>query len=308
MRRVTARVGALALALLCAVPAGPVLLADPSAALAQPASVTAHASSGGGCDPYVDGTLIPVPCTATGSSGGSAGTPGASGGTGSAGPAVNNTCTFTSLSRSQAGNLGLQWPPPKGQHWALMTCPGGAIGAGPQAVLVTTTTGTPQVTPQQLLVRAVGELRVPYLAPATAPPRGSDGLVGLPEWFWVPAAQWHARTVSVSAGPVWATVTAVPTGLTVKPGTGLSVVHCQAAGTVYDPSRPAAGQHSTCSYTYLRPSAGQPGSEYRASVTVTWRISWTGSGGTGGLLDAALALPVTFAVPVAQGEALVTSP
>ena len=287
--------------------AGSVLVTDAPAALAKPTASAAHASSGGGCDPYVDGTVIPVPCSSSGASGGATGTSTAGRGGGGS-PAVTNTCTFSALSRSQAGNLGLQWPPPKGQHWALMNCPGGAVGTGPQAVLVSNASGTPQVTPQQLLARALGELKVPYLGPATAPPRGADGLVGLPEWFWVPAAQWHARTVSVSAGPVWATVTAAPSGLTVQPGAGQPELRCQGAGTPYDPRRAAAAQRSTCSYTYLRPSVGQPGNQYRASVTVTWRISWTGSGGAGGLLDAALALPVTFGVPVAQGEALVTSP
>ena len=33
-----------------------------------------------------------------------------------------------------------------------------------------------------------------------------------------------------------------------------------------------------------------------------------GSGGAGGVLDAALGVPVGFTIPVAQGEALVTSP
>ena len=43
-------------------------------------------------------------------------------------------------------------------------------------------------------------------------------------------------------------------------------------------------------------------------MTVTWRVSWTGSGGAGGVLDAALAVPVGFTIPVAQGEALVSKP
>ena len=185
---------------------------------------------------------------------------------------------------------------------------GGATGRGPQAVLVSNATGAPQVTPQQLLAQALGELKVPYLGPATAPPRGRDGLVGLPEWFWVPAGEWHARSVTVTAGPVWATATATPVGLTFHPGAGLNALSCAGPGTAYNLRKPAAQQHTTCSYTFLRPSAGLPGNAYQASVTVTWRISWTGSGGVGGVLDAALAVPVAFTVPVAQGEALVTSP
>ncbi len=112
----------------------------------------------------------------------------------------------------------------------------------------------------------------------------------------------------MSAGPVWASVTAVPVGLTFAPGGGLSPVSCAGPGTAYNPRRPAAAQHTDCSYTYVQPSVGQPGHAYQASVTVTWRVSWTGSGVAGGLLDAALPVTVDFAVPVAQGEALVTSP
>ena len=193
--------------------------------LAAAGSGLASATSGGGCNPYVDGTLIPVPCSFGSGSGGS------SGAGGSGGTTVNNACTTTPLDQAQAQNLGLAWPPPKGQSWALLTCLGGATSTGPQAVLVSNATGAPAVTPQQLLVTALGELQVPYIGPGTAPPRGTDGLVGLPEWFWIPAASWHARTVTVAAGPVWASVTATPVRLTFEPGAGISPVSCAGPGT-----------------------------------------------------------------------------
>ncbi len=107
---------------------------------------------------------------------------------------------------------------------------------------------------------------------------------------------------------MWATVTATPSGLTFAPGGGLAAVSCAGPGTAYDPGRPALAQHTGCSYTYEQPSAGQPGNAYQASVTVSWRISWTGSGGQGGVLTAALPLPVSFELRVAQGEALVSGP
>lgn len=255
----------------------------------------AAGSGGGSCDPYIDGTVILVPCwfgagTSADSGGGSAST-------------LDNTCTFTALDEAEAKSLGVSWPPPQGKHWALMDC---GAGTGPQAVLVPNATGAPPVTPQQL-VHALGGLDVPRLRPATAPPRRMDGLVGLPEWFWVPAGEWHPRSVTVTAGPVWATVTATPASLTVQPGAGLSAVACTGPGIAYNRRKPAVQQHTDCSYTYLRPSAGLPGNAYRASVTVTWRVTWTGSGGAGGVLDPALAVPVGFSVGVAQGEALVTS-
>ena len=202
----------------------------------------------------------------------------------------------------------MAWPPPKGQSWALLNCLGGSAGTGPQAVLVSNATGAPAITPQQLLVTALGELQIPYTGPDTAPPRGTDGLVGLPEWFWIPAASWHARTVTVAAGPVWASVMAAPVRLTFEPGAGISPVSCAGPGTAYNPRKPAAAQRTDCSYTYLQPSTGQPGRAYQASVTVTWRVTWTGSGGAGGVLDATLTVPVGLTIQVGQGEALVTSP
>lgn len=260
---------------------------------ARPAS-----ASSGTCSPYLDGNVVPVPCSAV--SGG--------GGTSSTGSSVTTTCTITALDQAEASGLGLIWPPPSGYSWALLTCFGGTSRSAPQAGLVSKATGAPEVTARQLLEQALGELRVPYLDPATAPSRGLDGLVGLPEWFWVPAADWHSTTVTVRAGPVWATVTAVPFGMTFDPGGALAPVTCAGPGSAYDPSLRAEVQHTSCSYTYEQPSAGQPGNAYQASVTVTWRISWTGSGGQSGVLDAALPLPVSFVLRVAQGEALVTRP
>lgn len=277
-----------------------------SATAATAARSSSTARGGGGCNPYINGTVVPVPCSSGNGGTGSGGTPGSPGSGG--GTTVNNSCTMLPISKAQATGLGLAWPPPKGKHWALMECVGGNVGNGPQAVLVNNVTGAPQVTPQQLLVQALRELKVPTLSPATAPPRGRDGLVGLPEWFWVPAGQWHARSVTVTAGPVWATATAAPLSLTIDPGAGLGTVGCAGPGVAYRPAKPAARQHTSCSYTYTAPSAGLPGDAYHATITVTWRISWTGSGGAGGVLDQALTVPDSFAIPVAQGEALVTSP
>ncbi len=274
---------------------------------AVPATASAAEGMTGACNPYVDGTLIPVPCVALTSGGGSVGSGADAGGTASKGTIVNNSCPVTVLDMTQAQNLGLSWPPPTGHSWALLLCFAGVLGAGPQAVLINSSTGVPSVTPQQLLVTALGELHIPYPSPETAPPRGR-GLVGLPEWFWTPAGSWHARTVTVTAGPVWAVVTAVPFGLTFRPGPDLSPVTCAGPGTAYNPQEPSTAQHTDCSYTYLRPSAGQTGNAYPASVTATWRVTWTGSGGAGGVLDANLAVSARFRVSVAQAEALVTSP
>ena len=140
------------------------------------ASAAPAIAGGGSCSPYLDGNVVPVPCSALGGSSGSPGGHGSS---------IAGTCTITRLDRAQATGLGLAWPPPPSDSWALLTCFGGTSRSAPQAGLVSNATGAPQVTPRQLLQQALGELRVPYLDPDTAPPRGKDGLVGLPEWFWI---------------------------------------------------------------------------------------------------------------------------
>ncbi len=276
-----------------------VLLVAVALAVAVAGAGRAAAATGGGCSPYVAGTVIPVPCSAGSAASGSAGSAGG-------GAPVTSSCTIMALDQAQAQNLGLAWPPPPGEAWALLDCLGGSVGQGPQAVLVSTASGVPRVTPEQLLIEALRDLQVPALPPATAPPRGSDGLVGLPEWFWVPPASWHPLSVTVTAGPVWATVTATPYGLTFDPGTGGGSVTCAGPGSAYDPAIPAADQRTGCSYVYAHPSAGLPGNAYPASVLVLWHVAWTGSGGAGGVLAPALSVPVSMPIRVAQAEALVT--
>jgi hypothetical protein len=114
--------------------------------------------------------------------------------------------------------------------------------------------------------------------------------------------------VTVTAGPVWATATAAPAGLSFQPGGGLGAVTCAGPGTAYSQAVAPSKQHTACSYVYQQPSVSQPGHAYQASVVVTWRVTWTGSGGAGGVLNAGLPITFSFALPVAQGEALVSNP
>jgi hypothetical protein len=209
---------------------------------------------------------------------------------------------LTPLTKAQVQFLGLSWPAPKGQRWEAVTCPGKQPFSA--VTLVSTATGAPAISPQQLMQTALSELHVPALTVRTAPPRGHDGLVGLPEWFWVSAAQWH-RVLSppAVAGPVWAQVIATPAGITVTPGAGLPPVRCAGPGAAY---RPGAPSRSGCTYSYQQSSAGQPGNAYRVSVTVTWTISWTGSGGAGGIISRGYQTTASFGLPVAEGQALVT--
>ncbi len=162
--------------------------------------------------------------------------------------------------------------------------------------------GAPPITPQELLAWARSELALPLPEVHTAPPRGSDGLVGLPEWFWAAPAQWHPMSARVAVGGVWAQVSARPARMEIQPGTGASLA-CPGPGTPYNPRLAASAQHPSCSYTYAQPSDGLPGSAYQVSVTVTWDASWQGSGGAGGVL-APLARTAAFALPIGEAQAI----
>jgi hypothetical protein len=269
----------------------------PAALYPAPAASAAPASPAGGCSYQLINGGYQFVCTNTTVTGGR---PGSGGGGG------KSACTLTPLSQQQATFLGLQWPPPKNHTWDAITCPGNQAFGG--VTLVNNATGAPAVTPADLAQIAIGDLIIPELHPHTAPPRGHDGLVGLPEWFWIPGLNWGAvKTKRITAGPVWAQAIAVPTKIIFNPGGGLAGVTCQGPGTAYLPNVPLSAQHTDCSYTYDQPSTGQPGNAYAASVTVLWNVSWVGSGGAGGTVAVGRAVSTPVTVRVAAGEALVTS-
>jgi hypothetical protein len=255
----------------------------------------AASAAGGGCYP-IDFTWICV------DSGGGPGSPGTGGGSSKV------TCTYAKASPAELQRTGTG-PPNSGYQWDIMTCPGSAGGAlGGQLVQVSKATGAPAISPVDLLKIAIGELHVPTLPVQTAPPRGKDGLVGLPEWFWVPSGAWKKTSVTVSAGPVFADASATPTSITFAPGGGQADTSCAGPGTAFSSRSGTGAQHSSCSYTYSQPSAGQPGNAFQAALMVTWTISWVGSGGAGGTITTGYTTGTAFPIRVAQAEALVKSP
>ena len=81
--------------------------------------------------------------------------------------------------------------------------------------------------------------------------------------------------------------------------------HLPRAGTPYAAGGNPAAPSPTCGYTYDRSSAGQPGGAYRVTVTITWDITWTGTGGAGGAL-APLDTVAAAGFRVAESQALNT--
>jgi hypothetical protein len=100
-------------------------------------------------------------------------------------------------------------------------------------------------------------------------------------FWWTDPGTWRTVTATASVGGVSATVTATPVSLSYDPGDGSPAVSCVGPGRPwtdsdrYDP--PSAG---ACGYQYRQVTDGP----ITATQTLTWHVTWTGSGGSGGVL------------------------
>jgi hypothetical protein len=246
-----------------------------------------------------------IACQSGGSSGGSPARHGsaATGGSpaGGAGAAAGG---------SPAGGSGCGMYPIAGDPKAMLQlCPGAPpvlarIVGGPAGA------PAPAVTPQELLAWARDELALPLPDVQTDRARTSGGVVGIPEWFWVPAAQWKPVRARVAVGAVWAQVTAVPQALQVQPGDGAAGAGISCDGPGAAPRKGASLTATTpgsCTHLYTESSDGLPGNAYHVTVTMTWQATWAGSGGAGGALPA-LGRADAFTLPVGEGQALNTNP
>jgi hypothetical protein len=168
--------------------------------------------------------------------------------------------------------------------------------------------------PAELAREAYGLLRLPAPSPGRSPDlRLAEGraavLVGEHTWIWTDPALFAARSRTVRVGPVWATVTGTPVGLSFDPGTGDPVAVCVGAGTPWVAGRYGLHQPSpTCDVVLTRSSAGLPGGVVTATWAIRWRVSWVGAVGgrqeSGVLDDMTSRTPVVLAV--AEAQALIT--
>jgi hypothetical protein len=274
----------------------PALASPADAAPAVADASAAPQAPGDGCHFQLVNGVYQFVCTANIGSPGSPGSGGKGGG--------KSPCTLTPVSQAQAQFLGLQWPAPKGHTWETITCTGTQPFGG--VTLVDNATGVPNVTPQQLSIIALADLKIPDLQVMTAPPPDHDGLVGLPEWFWIQSGWQTIHTPPITAGPVWAQAFARPTKIVFNPGDGQASKACRGPGPQYQATKPASAQHTDCSFTYSQPSTGQPNNMFAASVTVLWDVWWIGSGNSGAPVANNRPVVTAIPLPVAAGEALVT--
>jgi hypothetical protein len=102
-------------------------------------------------------------------------------------------------------------------------------------------------------------------------------------FFWTDPGTWRTLSATASAGGVSATVTAAPVSLSYDPGDGGSPVTCNGPGrpwtTADGNDAPSAG---ACGYQYRRVSDAP----ITATETLTWRVTWVGTGNSAGELPA----------------------
>jgi hypothetical protein len=124
-------------------------------------------------------------------------------------------------------------------------------------------------------------LPIPKTSAGLNPPgtAGVPALVNLETWLWIDPGAWAPQysEVEVCCPSVVVRVAAEPRAVAFDMGDG-SAVRCPGGGVPYDPTRPAAGQHTDCSYTYARSSAAQVARRFMVTAAVEWTASWSVSG------------------------------
>ena len=142
-------------------------------------------------------------------------------------------------------------------------------------------------TPDVLAAYAYNKINVPQTQVELKPTTKST--VNAPTWVWLDKARFKEVTVraELAEAGVWAETTAKPIALHLDPGTSDAETHPASGdcainndGSIGAPyAMGDAGKTPPCGITYLRASSGQP---YRLKASITWQISWEGSGGSKG--------------------------
>jgi enoyl reductase len=142
------------------------------------------------------------------------------------------------------------------------------------------------VTPEILAELAYAEIRVPGTEVTLAP--ADTTKVNLPTWAWLDTAEFKpvSVTASVPVLGIAATATAEPHSLELDPGTPDAENYpasgvCELTdGRIGEPYvKGKATRTPPCGVRYLRSSGD---GSYPLKATITWKITWTGTGGAGG--------------------------
>ena len=142
-------------------------------------------------------------------------------------------------------------------------------------------------TPDVLAGYAYDKIKVPETEVELKPEAKST--VNAPTWVWLDKGTFKevkVRAELATAG-IWAETTAKPVALRLEPGTEDAQAYpasgdCEISddGSIGIPyTKGDAGKIPPCGITYLRASSGEP---YQLNASITWEISWEGSGSTQG--------------------------
>lgn len=124
-------------------------------------------------------------------------------------------------------------------------------------------------------------------------------------YVWTDRSTWKTLTATAATpdGSVWATVTAKPVSLTFDPGDGSAPVVCNGPGRPWVESDgfnpPSAG---ACGYMYTKVSRAPQ----TATETLTWQVTWVGSGGSAGTITPPMSTKTSGQLNVLQIETVVT--
>jgi hypothetical protein len=145
------------------------------------------------------------------------------------------------------------------------------------------------ITPQILAALAYQHMQLPDTKVTLAPETVTK--VNLPTWAWLDKAVFDEiqATAAINAPGLnlQATTTAKPVALKLQPGTedadtypasGECIIN--ANGSIGEPyAKGKADETPPCGLKYLRSSGN---GTFNLQATITWEITWTGTGGTGG--------------------------
>ncbi|WP_328319013.1 hypothetical protein [Streptomyces sp. NBC_00388] len=141
------------------------------------------------------------------------------------------------------------------------------------------------ITPKMLAELASAHTTVPDTQVTLAPAGGTK--VNLPTWAWLDKAEFKPVSVTAYVPGVSATTTAKPVSLKLEPGTDDAELHpgsgeCtfNADGSIGTPYKAGeASKTPPCGITYLRASGSN--GPFKLRATITWNITWTGTGNPG---------------------------
>jgi hypothetical protein len=145
------------------------------------------------------------------------------------------------------------------------------------------------ITPEILAGLAYEQIKVPG-TDVTLAPEGTTK-VNLPTWAWLDKGEFKPVAVTASLNTpglnIQATTTAKPVSLRLEPGTKDADTYPASGecrinddGSIGEPyAKGKTDETPPCGIEYLRSSGD---GAYKLRATITWEITWTGTGGTGG--------------------------